>query len=122
MSGVATKAAPELAKYRKYAHHLTTESTWTTAAREAKYMCVSPEPIACHVSHCTVISLPWTKGCYLSSRWPFLVGFVATGGIFLNIALGITGTVKLWSGALSLKTFFYAGAKPCVLGWYQMRT
>lgn len=39
-------------------------------------------------------------------RWPFLVGFVATGGIFLNIALGITGTVKLWSGALKLKIFY----------------
>ena len=108
MSGVATKAAPELAKYRKYAHHLTTESTWTTAAREAKYMCVSPEPVACHVLQALsllLVSLPRTKGCYSSSRWPFLVGFVATGGIFLKIALGVTGTVKLWSGALPLIYF-----------------
>ncbi len=27
-------------------------------------------------------------------RWPFLVGFTVTGGIFLKIALGITGALR----------------------------
>lgn len=52
------------------------------------------------------------------------MGFVVTGGIFLNIALGVTGTVNFWPGALSLFFFFFRWSlnKPCVLGWYQMRT
>ena len=42
MAGVQkemSKAAAQLPQHSKYAHHLTTESYMTTAAREARYMC-----------------------------------------------------------------------------------
>jgi len=35
-------------------------------------------------------------------RWPFLVGFTVTGGIFLNIALGITGAARCLQAARCL--------------------
>ena len=124
MAGVQkemSKAAAQLPQHSKYAHHLTTESYTTTAAREAQYMCaqalaVSPLPQktrdTLHSKTCTyppslrVLVYAWHACCMappfaqnrqlaecslLYCRWPFLVGFAVTGTIFFNIARGLTG-------------------------------
>ncbi len=124
MSGVATKAAPELAKYRKYAHHLTTESTWTTAAREVKYMCASLQPIACHKSHSTVVCLLRTKGLLLDFQVAVLGGL---RGDWRHLSQNRPrsnwyGETLIWS-ALSLVTSLrWSMTEPRVRWWYQMRT